>query len=143
MKKSRFLKIWSLAFVEQFKTFTNMLDSSGVFWITRPSQMGCRDPRYAYILGLARTIRTELGVEFVTCEADDFNSSINIIVNVFDKFHLRGKDGVMDPGYEYIINGGASYVNRFPPSHLTTNQPRLLSTTKSSSLSTGLGESKP
>jgi acyl transferase domain-containing protein len=134
-----------LASFEQFKAFISKLHDSGVFWITRPSQVGCQDPRYAQIIGLARTIRNEKDIDFATCESNELSSSVADIVKVFNKFHLREKDGILGPDFEYAIHRGATFVNRFFPFsldsevassancndiHLTIQRPGRLGTLK-------------
>lgn len=53
---------------EALQNFLKALGNAGVLWITRPCQMSCPDPRYAQVIGAARTIRSELLVDFATCE---------------------------------------------------------------------------
>ena len=104
---------------EAFKNLTSNIGKGGVFWVTRPSQSGpCRDPAYAQVLGAARTIRTELGVDFATCEVDVSPAgglAGDRIADVFARFHARreGEEGV---DFEYAIGeDGAVCVGRFYP----------------------------
>lgn len=55
------------------KTITDV-SGSIVLWLMPPAQIGCSDPQYGQILGMARCIRAELGVDFVTLELDSFDN---------------------------------------------------------------------
>lgn len=46
-----------------------------LLWVTHSIQMDTRDPRFSLILGLARTLRCELNVDFGTCEIDSFGDA--------------------------------------------------------------------
>ncbi|RYO92343.1 hypothetical protein DL766_010347 [Monosporascus sp. MC13-8B] len=102
---------------ESLKKFIQRIGSSGsgVLWVTRPSQTQCSDPRYAPVIGLARTVRSEMGIDFATCEADDLESEAGLraVIDVFCRFHERDRDG--SPDFEYAIAGGVTRVNRFFP----------------------------
>ncbi|KAL8700018.1 MAG: hypothetical protein Q9224_001157, partial [Gallowayella concinna] len=100
---------------EALQDFVRMLGNAGVFWITRPCQMHCRDPRYAQVIGAARTIRSELLLDFATCEVDSLTSSVDQVVHVFEKFQSRSTDDMLRPEFEYAIHGGVTYINRFFP----------------------------
>ncbi|KAI1488819.1 hypothetical protein F5X96DRAFT_684632 [Biscogniauxia mediterranea] len=103
----------------QLKAFVSGLSATaGLLWVTGPSQVGAvRDPRYAQVVGLARTFRSELEVRFATCEVDDFARGA-AVADVFEHFHGRAADGDLDPDYEYAVVGGATLVPRFFPAAL-------------------------
>ena len=100
-----------------FKDFLHNLKDAGLLWLTHLSELGCRDPRYAQIFGLARVIRSEMLAEFATCEVDDFSNpaSINNIMRVVTKFQTREADETMDPDNEWAIRNGRVQVGRFYP----------------------------
>ena len=103
-----------------FKSFFQQLDDSGVFWVTNLSQMHCRDPRYAQVIGTARTMRSELSIDFATCEVDSVDSSAAQVVQVFMKFQQqRGVDDTLKPDFEYSIYDGVVNVGRFYPFELS------------------------
>lgn len=91
------------------------LGSSGILWVTRPCQVQSRDPRYAQVIGAARSIRAETLIDFATCEVDDSNTSLDRIVDVFSKFQTRKEDEFLRPDYEYAIVNGAIHVGRIYP----------------------------
>ncbi|KAI5927620.1 hypothetical protein F4810DRAFT_648575 [Camillea tinctor] len=111
-----FLDTMSADEFAQLKSFVVSLSSSaGLLWVTGLSQVGVRDPRYAQIVGLARTFRSELEVQFATCEVDDFSRG-GAVADVFEHFHARDDEtAALDPDYEYAVFGDATLVPRFYP----------------------------
>lgn len=91
---------------------------SGILWVTKPTQTSCQDPKYAPVIGLARTLRAELGVDFATCEVDDLTASTTLkaLGDVFHEFHGRSTSRIMD--LEFSITAGLTRVNRIFPSSL-------------------------
>lgn len=100
---------------ESFKNFLHNLGDLGILWVTPLSQMYCRDPRYAQVIGTARTIRTEMLIDFASCEVDDIDSSCDQIIRVFGKFQMREGDDLLKPDFEYAICNGIINVGRFYP----------------------------
>ena len=102
-------------FFDSFKRFLHNLNNSGVFWVTRLSQMHCQDPRFAQAIGAARTMRSELLIDFATCEVDDIDSSAAQVARVFAKFHKRDTSDLLAPDFEYSIRDGVINIGRFYP----------------------------
>ena len=98
-----------------FKSFLHNLDNSGVFWVTRLSQMHCQDPRFAQAIGTARTVRSELLIDFATCEVDNIDSSAAQLIQIFTKFQKRDTNDLLKPDFEYSIYDGVINVGRFYP----------------------------
>lgn len=102
-----------------FKTFLLGLQErrSGMLWATHLIDIGCRDPRYAQFLGLARTIRTEQLAEIAICQVDAFENpdSIDSLLQVLAKFQLRQGDEELNPDYEWAIFNDRVQVARFHP----------------------------
>ncbi|KAL8910611.1 MAG: hypothetical protein Q9171_004105 [Xanthocarpia ochracea] len=102
----------------RFKAFQQLLASlgkSGLLWITRPSQMQCNNPRYAQVIGAARSIRNEEFLDFATCEVDNLESSLDTVIDVFTHFQERQEDAVFRPECEYAIFNGSVHVPRIYP----------------------------
>ncbi|KFA77973.1 hypothetical protein S40288_07716 [Stachybotrys chartarum IBT 40288] len=116
-KEGPFLKDIDGKAFEGLKSWVQHADygKAGIFWVTKPSQIGCQDPRYAPIIGLSRTLRSELGIDFATCETADIESEAGAqaVVDVFRQFHERGTERGQD--FEYAITDGVARVNRFYP----------------------------
>ncbi|CAI6083821.1 unnamed protein product [Clonostachys chloroleuca] len=105
---------------ETFEKFNKWIgnfegSSSGILWITRVSQIQCNDPRFALVTGLARTIRSEMGIDFAICEVDDLDSAsgAEMAARVCRRFHERDPDLSQD--LEFVISGGVVRVGRFFP----------------------------
>lgn len=97
-----------------FQSYIGSLRSSGILWTTRSSQIRCDDPRYAQVLGAARTIRSELLISFATCEIDTVDEgALEALVNVFDKFRRRTRDAEVDPDWEFALSEKVVYLPRY------------------------------
>ncbi|KAF2645859.1 putative polyketide synthase [Massarina eburnea CBS 473.64] len=97
------------------KIFLHALDRSGVFWVTGLSQVRVQDPRYSQVIGFARTMRSEMLLDFATCEIDGFETSVANVANCFEKFQRRSSDDALQPDFEYAIYDGAINVPRYYP----------------------------
>lgn len=106
---------------ELFKNLLQNLDTAGLFWVTRPSQLHCIDPAYAQVVGAARTIRSEMAVEFATCEVDDLAGSLSQVADVFERFVARDqqRSEFLHPDYEYAVEEGEVLVGRYYPFSLS------------------------
>ncbi|KAI9774066.1 MAG: Type I Iterative PKS [Geoglossum simile] len=100
--------------LDAFIRFVSQLQSEGVLWVTRSTQLGCEDPRYALVVGLARTIRSELSVDFATLELDRTDSAAwRALHQVFHKFQCRVRGQDLDPDYEFALSNSIIHVGRF------------------------------
>jgi hypothetical protein len=87
-----------------FQRYVGALKSSGILWVTRSSQIGCKDPRYSQVLGIARTIRSELLIDFATFEVDTVDDfALEALSDVFAKFQRRIKGPELDPDWEFAL----------------------------------------
>ncbi|KAK3317264.1 putative polyketide synthase [Cercophora scortea] len=102
-----------------FKSFLLGLQErgSGMLWATQLIDIGCADPRYAQVLGLARTIRTEQLAELAVVQVDSFGNaeSVKKLIKVLAKFQTREGDEELNPDYEWVVAEGAVQVARFHP----------------------------
>jgi SAM-dependent methyltransferase len=117
---SYFDRLDSVSFERFQKLVKNIgTSNSGILWITRPSQINCEDPTFAPVIGLARTIRSEMAIDFATCEVDDLDSSLGCkaVATIFIKFNERkeDRDSILGPDFEYAICNGTIRVSRFFP----------------------------
>ncbi|KAH8646185.1 putative polyketide synthase [Xylariales sp. PMI_506] len=87
---------------------------SGVLWLTHPAQIGCTDPRYGLILGLARTIRKELTVDFWTVELQQLDSvNLSLASSIIQSFQGRFLTGGRKLDSEYVIRDGVIHIGRY------------------------------
>ncbi|KAF3065727.1 Compactin diketide synthase mokB [Trichoderma lentiforme] len=83
----------------------NQLDA---IMMAKPSvePASCQSQDYALPVGLSRTIRTEALSNSAVCEADDFENSLNVALDVFAKFQERQGDDVLDSDSEFAVANG-------------------------------------
>ncbi|KAL9010176.1 MAG: hypothetical protein Q9173_004864 [Seirophora scorigena] len=97
-----------------FQRYVGSMNAAGILWITRSSQIDCQDPRYSQVLGIARTCRSELLLDFATFEIDSVDDcALQAIVDVFTKFQRRNKDAEIDPEWEFALSEGVIYTSRY------------------------------
>ncbi|GAQ45906.1 polyketide synthase [Aspergillus niger] len=113
--------------LESFKTLVDQIKECGILWLTGLCQVPCKDPRFGQVSGIARTIRSEMLIDFATCEVDCIISSADRVVDVFEKFQMREEDDVFKPEFEYAIIQNTVHVGRVHPfslhSELTRSEP--------------------
>jgi ubiquinone/menaquinone biosynthesis C-methylase UbiE len=99
------------------KKFIDNVVDAGILWITQPTNGTCADPAFAQIHGLARCIRSELGLHFATCEADAKGNlqGSRKIADVVELFLNRVNDDEIEPDFEYVVDRDSILVNRFFP----------------------------
>lgn len=105
---------------EDWGRFIKTIDSlqqAAVLWLINPAQVNAKDPQSALILGMARTIRSELAMLLATMELEDWNlpGAAKSVVEVIKKVQ-HDKDDVsstLDPDLEYAWVDGAVHVGRF------------------------------
>jgi hypothetical protein len=104
----------------QFQGFMDHLSGRGLLWLTKSCQMSCREPQYARIIGLARTLRNEQALDFATLELDEVCSgtTMDAICNVFGAFRRRDTSSKRSFDFEHAISGGVVYVPRFHWMHV-------------------------
>lgn len=98
-----------------FKGFITCCQGTGLLWITKAVQIECRDPNYSLVLGMARTLRNELGMDFATCELENFEKadSLSAVIKVLGEFGLRTRDSINAPNLEYAYADGRVQICRF------------------------------
>lgn len=102
-----------------FQKFTRSIRGERVLWLTRPFQVRCRDPCSAETLGVARTIRTELGLQFVTLEvAPGEPEFAALALKVFDKVCMVDDEGFLNSDKEYVVDNGRICIGRFHAANL-------------------------
>ena len=105
----------------KLRNFLLRLKDSGVMWVTRLTQITASEPGYAQITGFARVVRTELLLDFATCEVQDLNLEFADVIKVWTAFTHRHdhEDEVLNPEYEYLIRDGVINVSRYYPFELS------------------------
>ncbi|GME55565.1 Lovastatin diketide synthase LovF [Neofusicoccum parvum] len=92
-----------------------------VLWITGASQAACADPRWAGAVGVARTVRAEMGVGFATLEVGVSGGGgevdAEVVADLFERVgrergERRGR-GEVDPDWEYVLLDGVVQIPRY------------------------------
>lgn len=91
--------------------------TSNFLWVTHSAQVSPQDPQYAQMLGMARTLRSELGISFATLEMQDFGpGSTEAICRLLQNIQQRtaAQIGIseFDPDQEFVWTNGAIHVSR-------------------------------
>jgi hypothetical protein len=91
--------------------------TSNFLWVTHAAQIRPQDPRFAQVLGMARTLRSELGVPFATLEMQDFGpGSMEAICLLLRKIQRRTAEPTeaseFDPDQEFAWTNGVIHVSR-------------------------------
>lgn len=99
----------------QFLKLVDLVQQSTVLWLSPSAQINPQDPHCAQILGIARTIRSELAMSFATLELEHPNEgAAAAIVNVMQKIQTsRDDDSELEPDLEYAWSSGTLHVGRF------------------------------
>lgn len=115
--------------------------ASNFLWVTQSAQMKPQDPRFAQVLGMARTLRSELGISFATLEMQDFRpSSQDAITQVLRKIQERTDNGAVsefDPDQEFAWTEGAVHVARMQWLSVPKTLEQVGGTTSAASLDIG------
>ncbi|KAH8427770.1 uncharacterized protein LDX57_005477 [Aspergillus melleus] len=101
--------------LERVIQFSSSLESANLLWLTRPIQMGAKDPRYAQVLGFARTLRSEKQASFTTFEIDNVQDIVATkkAVQVYEQIFRPDNDPQLDPDYEFALHEGIVYSSRY------------------------------
>jgi hypothetical protein len=97
-----------------FQKFITDSETTGILWVTRSAQLKCTDPRYALVLGLARTIRSELGIEMGTVEMEECDqASWTALEAIYREFRARDKSDNTNTDYEFAYKDGKLLTSRY------------------------------
>jgi len=91
------------------------IETTNLLWLTHSISMDARDPRYAQVLGFARTLRSEKKTSFTTLEIDDITSptSPDKAVQIYESIGRGDNDPELDPDYEYALSESTIYSSRY------------------------------
>ncbi|KAI0010191.1 fatty acid synthase S-acetyltransferase [Xylariaceae sp. FL0662B] len=99
---------------QSLKNFVQNLGASGILWITPTCHINCKDPASGQVIGFARAMRSEMLIDFATCEVPSF-SSVKDIIRVFGTFSSRKIQEGEQPDFEYVVEEGDIKVGRYYP----------------------------
>ncbi|THC95045.1 hypothetical protein EYZ11_005483 [Aspergillus tanneri] len=102
-----------------FQTYLSKLTGGHILWVTKSLQMACEDPRFALVLGTARTIRQEMGHDMSTLEIDNLNSGAEkFVIEILEKLRTQKENRSKKPDYEFALQDGTVHVGRYAWSFL-------------------------
>ena len=111
---------------KDFNALTRLVTRSAsrgnkILWLTGPAQVSTQNPYHGMVLGLARTIRLELGSVFATLELDTHESSSlhwDSLVQVFRKLEASDNLVYNRTDCEFALVDGNVCIPRYTPSHI-------------------------
>ncbi|KAL5392876.1 hypothetical protein DPSP01_000571 [Paraphaeosphaeria sporulosa] len=87
---------------------------SHIIWVTQAVQVHCSNPSYGLLPGFARSLRSELSLDFATFEIDRFGTEAwKALVGLADGFQQRRRKETLGPEYEYAFFDGKIHTSRF------------------------------
>lgn len=99
-----------------FQDFLRNHTSQKLLWLTLPSQISCRNPRSAQSIGVARTIRSELGIEFYTLEIDPKEPKFaDLVLQIYTKVQASEETNSLLPDREFVVHNGMIHIGRYHP----------------------------
>ncbi|RYP84204.1 hypothetical protein DL770_005246 [Monosporascus sp. CRB-9-2] len=105
---------------KDFKTFVQSLGKEKLLWLTRPVQIKCMDPRSAQVIGVTRTLRSELALSVFTLEIYENEPEFaGLVSRVFEKIRSQEDAGNLAPDKEFAVDGGVVCIPRYHPFSLT------------------------
>lgn len=93
--------------------------ASTLLWLSPPAQVDCQDPFHGQILGLARSLRTEMGLDIATLELEHLSmQAAQAVPQVMQKVQRsrsldRIGDRGLDPDMEFAFVAGEIQIPRF------------------------------
>lgn len=102
----------------RFQAFVKKVNSfkKSMIWATPSAQISCKHPNTSMIIGLTRTLRTELSKDITSVELDTERTPYADLSKGLLKIYLnlgnRPKYKDMDPDYEYAIVDGEIKIPR-------------------------------
>ncbi|RDA88225.1 hypothetical protein CP532_0333 [Ophiocordyceps camponoti-leonardi (nom. inval.)] len=109
-----------VSFMAYMSTFKGRM-----LWLTRSAQICCTDPRFGQTIGLARTIRSELGVSFSTVELQEVDSeAAETVVGILQYFQSRSSSEACEAEQEFAVHQGVVYAGRYHWSHMSEETER-------------------
>ncbi|KAI0124129.1 putative polyketide synthase [Xylariales sp. AK1849] len=125
------------------------VSGQALLWLMRPAQTQCSDPQYGQMPGVARCVRAELAIDFVTLELDKLDDEASqavarVLGKVQQAQRAASENDSLDIDSEYVWRNGQVLLSRIHTSsvdqaladaapqtdakHLTIGQPGMLQT---------------
>ncbi|KAJ2896892.1 putative polyketide synthase [Zalerion maritima] len=109
---------------DEFAAFQALLNCGilgKILWLTSPVQIACHAPQSAPTIGVARTVRAELGIPFCTLEISTWEPDFSALVSrVFKKVCAVEDERDLSADREYAVHDGKVCVGRYHPVSVTS-----------------------
>lgn len=101
--------------LERLSRLIDEFQGLNMLWLMPPAQTKCTEPYAGQMVGLLRTVRSELAASFATLELDDTEAEASrAIVDVLKTIcSSNDDDDVLDVDMEWAWSNGALNVSRF------------------------------
>ena len=102
----------------RFTDFVGDVSGQAVLWLMRSAQTECSNPQHGKMLGMARCIRSEMAIDFVTLELDKLdNETSHTVARVLSNVQQAQKkatddDDSLDIDSEYVLRNEQVLVSR-------------------------------
>lgn len=105
-----------------FKQFVQRIGKQKLLWLTRPVQIQCKDPRSAQVIGVTRTLRSELALNVYTLELFANEPKFaDLVTGVFEKIRSQEDVGNLAPEKEFAVDeNGVVCIPRYHPFSLAS-----------------------
>ncbi|KAE9370652.1 hypothetical protein N431DRAFT_559764 [Stipitochalara longipes BDJ] len=102
---------------DRLSAFQDVLKNNNkrqILWLTKPSQVKCKNPHSAQAIGVARSIRSELAIPFYTLEIEVEEAKFSCLVQkVLKKIQGCEDTESLAPDREYIVDNGVIKIGRY------------------------------
>ncbi|KAJ5781109.1 hypothetical protein N7457_006269 [Penicillium paradoxum] len=99
---------------EVFQRYIEQAQECRILWITQSTSHTCLDPSFAFIHGLARTLRAELLLDISVLELPAWDAaSAKAVIQVYEKIQRSRANSLPDPEYEFALHDGEIKVGRY------------------------------
>ena len=101
-----------------FQRLLRALTTQKLLWLTPPSQLNCSDPRTAHTIGVARTVRSELALDFSTLEISASEPDLpDLVHKVFAKVRAgaQQESDNLEADKEFAVRDGVIHIGRYHP----------------------------
>lgn len=97
-----------------FMAYISQLKEHGVLWLTRSAQIHCSNPAYGLVLGLARTMRMEMSLDFWTAELQHLDpATVDATACIARRFLARPRGLGASVDCEFAVHNGIVHVGRY------------------------------
>lgn len=114
---------------ESFTSFMAYMSQlkGGILWLSRAAQIQSTDPAYGLVIGIARTLRLEMSMDFWTVELQNLDdTTVTAAASIAAKFFNRSREAARTVDCEFSVHNGGIHIGRYDWSPISAElQPPL------------------